>query len=212
MLLFAREIHLSGTRLREAIGLATHLAEYSAQVTGVPVNVWSTVYSPAANTLAFTAYLPDMTALEAALDKLTVDDEFHNQADRLATHTVPGSLTDRLVTIIHPAEFPAAPPATSYARVIRSTAQVSRIDAAVELGVRVAARAEDVTGAATLFGAEATGSFIGLTWIYGYADAAEAERFDLKIGADPELMELLRRTPDLFMTGESTRTMYRKVI
>lgn len=211
MLLFSREIQLSGSRLREALGSSVHLAEYAAQVTGVPVEVWATVYSPTANSIAFTAFLPDLTGLEAAFDKLMVDDEYNNLVEKMQGFAIPGSLNDRLVSIVHPVDFPADGRTLTYARVIRSSATVSRIGDAVELGAKVAARAEELTGAATLFGVDETGSFIGVTWVYGFADAAEAEQFDTQLASDPELGDLLRRTPDLFVTGASTRTMYRKV-
>ena len=212
MLLFAREIRLNGSRYREAIAYSARLAEYVTQTNGVPVELWAQVYSPAADTLAFTAYLPDMTALEAAMDKLMVDDQYHTMVEQAQQYIVPGSLTDDLATIIHPVDFPTELPPVTYARVVQSTARVSRIADAIELGVAIAMRAEEVTGAPALFGVQETGSFIGVEWIYGYTDVAAAERFNLEVSTDARMLELIGQTTDLFMAGGTTRTLYRKLL
>lgn len=211
MLLFAREIRLTGSHQREAIAHAVRLAEYVTQTNGVPVDVWSHVYSPTADTIAFTAFLPDMTGLETAMDKLIADDRYHEMVEQAQQYMVPGSLTDSLATILYPTELPAEPVRATYARSVTSTAVVSRMSDAVELGVRIAARAEEVTGSRSVFGVEETGPFVGVTWVYAYADAAEAERFNQAVIGDPTLVGLIRQTPDLFIAGGSTRTLYRKL-
>lgn len=213
MLLFGREIQLNGSHMREAIAHATHMAEYVTQTNGVPVSLWTTVYSPNAGTLVFTASVPDMTALEAAMDKLMVDDGYHNLVEEGMPYFIPGTLQDRLVTIVHPIEIsPERQRAVNYLRTIRSNAVVSRIADAVEVGVQIATRAEELTGSPALFGVEETGPFVGVLWAYGYADAAEADRFNAQVATDPGLGELLGRTKDLFIAGASARTLYRRLL
>lgn len=211
MLLFSREVRLNGSRPREAIAHSVQLAEYVTQTNGVPVELWAQVYSPAADSIVYTAFLPDMTALEAAMDKLMVDDQYHAMVEQAQQFLIPGSLVDGLLTVVYPSEMPTEDRPSSYARVIQSTAVVSRIADAVALGVELAARAEEVTGTPVLFGINETGPFIGVEWIYVYADAAEAEAANLQIGTDDKVMELIGRTPDLFIAGGSTRTLYRKL-
>lgn len=211
MLLYARQVRLNGSRTREAIALSQRLAEYVTQTNGVPVDLWAHVYSPNADTLVFTAFLPDMTALEAAMDKLMVDDGYNEMVEQAMQYIIPGTLTDSLATIVHPAEFPTERQPVSYARSLTSTAVVSRIADAVQLGTEIAARAEEVTGAPALFAVEETGAFVGVTWVYAYADAASAERFNLQVVSDPQMQELIGRTANLFIPGASTRTLYRKL-
>lgn len=212
MLLFSREVRLNGSRLREAMAVATQIAEHVSQTTGLAVELWAQVYSPQPNTLAYTAFVDDMTALEAAMDKLMVDDGYHDLTERATQYGVPGSVRDSLGTVIHPAEPAAGTERMTYARVVRSTALISRLGDAIELGVRVAARCQETTGAPSLFLVEETGSFVGVTWIYGHADAADAERFNVRLSEDGGLRELTDRTGDLFVAGKSTRTLYRRVI
>lgn len=211
MLLFAREIRMNGSRPREAIAHAVRLAEHVTQTNGVPVDLWAKVYSPAADTLVYTAFLPDMTALEAAMDKLMVDDGYHDLVEQGREYMIPGTLSDALLTVVHPAEFPPEDRPISYVRSIESSAVVSRIGEAVEVGVEIAQRAEEITGTPTLFGISETGPFIGVEWLYPYADAAEAERANMQIATDERLRELIGKTKDLFIAGASTRTLYRKL-
>ena len=211
MLLFAREIRLNGSRFREAIAHSVALADYVTQTNGVPVEVWAPVYSPAADTLSYTAVLPDLTALETAMDKLMVDEHYHEMVEQAQQFVIPGTLNDGLLNIVYPSEPPTEDRPDTYARVIQSTAVVSRITEAVELGVELAARAQEVTGTPVLFGISETGPFIGVEWIYLHANAAEAEQANVQVGTDAKVMELIGRTPNLFIAGGSTRTLYRKL-
>lgn len=88
---------------------------------------------------------------------------------------------------------------------------VSRIGEAVEVGVEIGRRAEEITGTPTLFGIAETGPFIGVEWLYPYADAAEAESANVQMGTDERMRDLIRKTKDLFIAGATTRTLYRKL-
>jgi hypothetical protein len=74
MYLFSRRARLSGAKFRESIAWAINVTEKVAQTTGLQVGLWNQTFSPAVGTLAWSTFVPDLGALEAANDKLMVDD------------------------------------------------------------------------------------------------------------------------------------------
>ena len=84
MYLFSRRAQLSGAKLRDAMGWAVAAGERVTQTTGLPIGVWSQVYSPGVGTLVWATFV---TAGES-------DSEFPARAERF--RDAPG-MEDRIL-------------------------------------------------------------------------------------------------------------------
>ena len=94
--------------------------------------------------------MPDLTALEAATDKLAVDDAYNDLAERGTAFVIPGSVTDSLLTVIH-GNQPDPSRQTEYVSVVRSTAVAGHLARGFALGVEIKQKAEKITGIPTAF-------------------------------------------------------------
>ena len=81
MYLFSRRARLRPGNTRQSLAWATEQTERVARISGLEVNLWSQVFSPAMGTLVWAAFVPDLTALEDANDKLMVEDEYLSAID-----------------------------------------------------------------------------------------------------------------------------------
>jgi len=101
MYLFSRRARLSGVKFRESIAWATSITERVAQTTGMQVGLWNQTFSPAVGTLVWSTFVPDLATLEAANDKLMVDDAYNDLVERGTEFVIPGSIDDSLGMLIH---------------------------------------------------------------------------------------------------------------
>ena len=211
MYLFGRRARLAGGKMREAMAWATGTAEKVTQITGTPLGVWSQVYSPEVGEIVWATFLPDLVALEAFTDKCLVDDGYIAQVEQGAAFILPGSVGDVLQVVLHGEPDPNRE--VNYTTVVRTT-MTGGIASATALGIEIAQRAESLTGAPTMFLADATGNFGGVSWLTGYASIEEVERTQMTINTDPGFVELLdsrAATAYADVPGASTQTIYRRI-
>ena len=166
------------------------MAEYTHQLTGVPIGVWSEVYGEQVGTLEFASFVADLTALETAMDKIAVDDHWQELAEKTLEYTTADGLHDSLATIIHPEPLPGGGSAR-YTLTIDSACRPGQLMRGVSLGVEIAQRAQELTGRPVLFLADETNRYAGLHWIFQYHDAAEMEALGDRVLSDMGFMHLI---------------------
>jgi len=214
MYLFGRRGRLSGSNLREALGWATSITERVSQATGLQIRLSTVVFSPEVGTLLWSATVPDLTALEAATDKLAVDDAYNDLAERGTAFVIPGSLTDSLLTVIH-GNQPDPNRQTEYVSVVRSTAVAGHLARGFALGVEIAQKAEKVTGIPTGFLADATGNYGGVAWVSAFANIAEMERAQMALNTDQSFIEMIDKEAAGVYTdqpGATSQVILRRII
>src|SRR5436190_19102365 len=81
MYLFSRRARLSPGNTREAMAWATAITEKVNQISGLPVSLFTQVFSPGVGTLVWSTFVPDLATLEAATDKLNTDDGYISMGD-----------------------------------------------------------------------------------------------------------------------------------
>ena len=189
MYLFSRRARLSGAKFRESIAWAINVTEKVAQTTGLQVGLWSQTFSPAVGTLAWSTFVPDLGALEAANDKLMVDDGYNALIDRGNEFVIPGSIDDALGVIIH--GQPDTNRQVEYVAVVRSTIANGQLARGMALGTEIAQQAEAVTGLPTLFLADATGNYGGVRWVTAFANVAELERAEMALNTNEAFVSLI---------------------
>jgi hypothetical protein len=213
MYLFSRRARLSGVKFRESIAWATSITERVAQTTGMQVGLWNQTFSPAVGTLVWSTFVPDLATLEAANDKLMVDDAYNDLVERGTEFVIPGSIDDSLGMLIHGQPDPNRH--VEYVAVVRSTITAGKLARGMGLGVEIAQRAEKITGVPTAFVADATGNYGGVAWLTAFANVAELERGEQALNTDQAFIELIdTQATGVYadQAGATTQLVYRRIV
>ena len=213
MYLFSRRARLSGVKFRESIAWATSITERVAQTTGMQVGLWNQTFSPAVGTLVWSTFVPDLATLEAANDKLMVDDAYNDLVERGTEFVIPGSIDDSLGMFIHGQPDPNRH--VEYVAVVRSTITAGKLARGMGLGVEIAQRAEKITGVPTAFVADATGNYGGVAWLTAFANVAELERGEQTLNTDQAFIELIdTQATGVYadQAGATTQLVYRRIV
>jgi hypothetical protein len=152
------------------------------KITGLQVSLYMQVYSPEVGAIGWTTFVPDLATLEAAGDKLNVDDDFVSATDKGAGFTV-GGADDSLSQVIYGQPDPTRQ--IEYATAVRAVCATGNLARGMELGVEIAQRAEKITGTPTLFLGEVTGNYGAVGWISGHENIQAVEAAQQKLAADP---------------------------
>ncbi len=190
MYLFVRRARIAGGRTREAMGWATETTEKVNHITALGVALYQKVFSPELGTISWSAFVPDLVALEAAGDKLAADDDYVSSVDRGADLTV-GGFDDALYRVVHGAPDQSRP--IEYVTAVRAVCANGQVARGMTAGIELARKAEEITGTPTLFVAEMSGAYGGVGWLSGHSDIASMERAQDTLGSDPDWLELVDR-------------------
>jgi hypothetical protein len=213
MYLFSRRARLSGAKFRDSMAWATSVTERVTQTTGLPVGLWNQTFSPAVGTLVWSTFVPDLATLEAANDKLMVDDAYNELVDRGNEFLIPGSVDDTLGMIIHGEPDPNRH--VEYVAAVRSTISAGKLARGIAVGVEIAQRAEQITGLPTAFLADSTGNYGGVAWLTGFANVGELERAEQTLNADQSFIELIdTQAAGVYadQPGANTQLVYRRIV
>ena len=213
MYLFSRRARLGGGKPRDSRAWATSITQRVTQTSGLQVGLWMQTLSPAVGTMVWSTFVPDLATLESGLDKLMGDDGYHELVEQGAQFTIPGSLDDTLGVVIHGQPDPDRHP--QYIASVRTTIVAGGLAKGIALGIEIAQRAEQITGAPTAFLAGATGNYGGVSWLTAFADVAELERAQMALNTDAGFIELIdSRAPGVYtdQPGASTQLLYRRVV
>jgi hypothetical protein len=188
MYLFVRRARLAGGNGRAGIEWATEMCERVHQVADVEVGLWATVYSEGFGTISWTAWMPDLAALETAGDKLMVDGGYQDAADRGASLTV-GGLDDALFEVVHGTPDPAANP--QYVTSVRAVCAAGQFAGGMTVGIGIAERATAATGLPTMFVRALTGPYGGVGWLTGFPDVTAIETAQRALATDADWLAYL---------------------
>lgn len=190
---------------------ATEMAERVNALTDLDVALYGLVYSPGVGTAVWTTFVPDLTALEAAGDKLLLDEDYNQAAARGAALTT-GTLDDQLMQIVHGEPDPTRD--VQYVTAVRAVCSAGNIAAGVGVGVEIAQAAERVTGAPTMFVIDTTGTYGGVGWITGHESAQAMEQAEQALMADPTWLAMIdEKAGGVYLSDPSTTTqlIYRRM-
>ena len=211
MYLFSRQMRLGNGRTREAIEWALGQTEKVHTITGLDVGLFTQVFSPNVGTVAWSTFVPDLATLEAAGDKLNVDDAFIAASDKGAALTI-GSPVDRLAQIVHGDPDPNR--SIEYVTVFRAVCASGRMARGLELGVEIATRAEKITGTPTLFLSDVTGTYGGVSWTSGHADVQAMEAAQSALAEDAAWLKYIDKEVGGVYSDEpytTTSLVYRRL-
>jgi hypothetical protein len=211
MYLFSRRVRIGGGQTRAAMEWALGQTEKVNKISGLQVSLYMQVYSPEVGSIGWTTFVPDLTALEAAGDKLNADDGFVSATDKGAALTV-GGAEDTLAQVVYGAPDPNRQ--IEYATTVHTVCATGNVARGMELGVDLAQRVEKITGTPSLFLADVTGAYGGVGWVSGHANAQAMEAAQQKLAADTSWAKYVDKevkgtyTDDPSMT---TQLIYRRL-
>jgi hypothetical protein len=160
---------------------ATSITEKVNNITGLPVRLFALTFSPEVGTLSWSTFVPDLSTLEAANDKLLVDDDYVSMVDAGAKFAL-GGADDTLLQVVYGEPDPSRQ--IDYVTVVQTVCASGNLTKGIELGVEIAQQAEKTLGTPVLFGTGVTGSYGAVGWFSGYANVQEMERAQQALAAD----------------------------
>ncbi len=212
MYLFSRQARLAPGQMRDGIGWAVGQCERAARISGLPVSLFSQVFSPQLGSLSWTAFVPDLSSLEAADEKLMLDAEYLAAIDQ-GTAYIDGGVDDLLFNVVHGEPDPDRD--VQYVSTVRAVCASGNLGRGMEVGVQIAQRAEEITGVPTLFVANATGPYGGVAWLTGFENLPALETGEAALMAEPSWIEMIDRETSGAYVEEPTitvQTIYRRVV
>ena len=212
MYLYNRRAQLAPGHVAEGMAWASSITEVATRVSGLPVELWMSTLSPDVGTLIWSTWVPDLTALEAAFDKLGVDPGFQAASDAGAEFLT-GGADDAVVAIL--SGDPDLSRQITYAVGVASVARGGHAAKAMEVGIKLATMATKITGETTLFGTPVTGPYGAVEWITGYADIAALEAAQQKLSSDASWLKVIDDEAGEVFTDEAnltTQLIFRKVV
>jgi hypothetical protein len=181
MYLFNRRVRIAGGHNRAAMEWALGQTDKVNKITGLPVSLYMQIFSPEVGVIGWSTFVPDLATLEAAGDKLNVDDDFVAATDKGAALLV-GGADDTLAQVVYGQPDPTR--SIEYVSAVRTVCANGKLGRGMELGAEIAQRAEKITGTPTLFVAEMTGTYGAVGWISGHENVRAMEAVQLKLASD----------------------------
>ena len=101
MYLFTRRARLAPGNTQAAMAWAAGITEKANQITGLNIRLFASRFSPANGTLSWSTFVPDLPTIEAAAEKLLVDDGLRLDARCRRPKFTLGGSDDTLLQIVH---------------------------------------------------------------------------------------------------------------
>jgi hypothetical protein len=191
---------------------AVTITEKVNQITTIGVSLYGQMYSPDVGTLVWSSFVPDLTTLETATDKLTADDGFAAMVDEFAPLTT-GQLDDGLMQLVYGQPDPNR--TIEYVTAVQAVCANGKLTNGIEFGVEIAQRVEKTTGVPTLFATTTTGVYGGVGWFTAHSDIASMEAAEAAIAADAGFTKFVDSKAGQLYAAEPMLTqqrVYRRIL
>ncbi|HZU72205.1 MAG TPA: hypothetical protein VE990_05475 [Acidimicrobiales bacterium] len=191
---------------------AVHLTEKVNQISDLRVELWTTIFSPATGTLAWTVVSRDLQDLENLETKLMLDDGYLGLVEHGARYVCPESLTDGLVDIAYADPDAATRSQTaSYSAIATMRIAPGHQAQVMEAGPLAAQRIKQVIGAPTSFCLGLTGPAGTVGFLSQFETLRQLQAAGEAIRGDAEFAAFLDASSVMVAPGSSTQTMWRKL-
>jgi len=210
MYLFSRTVRLGAGNPEKQLAWALKITEKVNQISETPVDLWSSVFSPNAQTLVWTTTVEELLTLETVESKLISDSGYVSLVEEGAAHASGDPVDDGLL------QFVFADPATAevdatYATTVQATLAPGGSARGMELGVETAQRAGKVSGCPTSFCASLTGTYGGVEWVSVYSSIEQLQRGQEAIGADAEFAQMVDKELSKVYLPGAIQLAWRKI-
>jgi hypothetical protein len=211
MYLFSRTVRLGAGNPEKQLAWALKITEKVNQISETPVDLWSSVFSPNAQTLVWTTTVDDLLTLETIESKLISDSGYVSLVEEGAAHGSGDPVDDGLL------QFVFADPATAevdatYATTVQATLAPGGSARGMELGVETAQRVGKISGCPTSFCASLTGAYGAVEWISVYSSIEQLQRGQEAIGVDAEFAQMVDKELSKVYLPGAIQLAWRKIV
>ena len=210
MYLFSRSIRLGAGNPEKQLAWALKVTEKVNQISEVPVELWSSVFSPRADTLAWTATVDDLLTLETIDNKLISDSGYVSLVEEGAAHGSGDPIDDSLLQFVF-ADPASAEVSATYATTVQATLALGGMARGIELGVETAQRAGKISGCPTSFCTSMTGAYGSVEWVSVYSSIEQLQRGQEAIAADADFAQLLDKELSKVYQPGAVQLAWRKI-
>ena len=208
MYLFSRVRRINPAHARAALAVATEAATRASDIMGMPVGLWTPVFSSEINMVIWTATAEHISAFETGGDALAGSAEFMDWIEENDS-MFQGSVDDSVLQIVSGSVTSDNQPA--YATVTQAVAANGSVGDAMTIGVELAEVVERVTGLPMIFGSYLTGAYASVAWAAALSDLDTAEAANAAMAASDELRKLIDSAGHVYQPGV-TQVMLRRLV
>lgn len=205
MYIVARSRRINQAMARVAVAAAVEAGTRGSEIIGLPVFVWSSVFSadgPAVSWTARVEHLADAIALD---DTLFADEGFAQWVEDNDGLFV-GPTSDLISQVVSGA--PTGPP-KGYVQATRAVCANGSLGEGMGLGAEVAETATRITGVPVMFVTPVAGAYGAVGWISSVDDLADVEAANAALAADDDWLKLVDRAGHAFAPGTSSMMLRR---
>ena len=210
MYLFSRSVRLGAGNPEKQLGWALKITEKVNQISEVPIELWSSVFSPRADTLVWTATVDDLLTLETIDNKLISDSGYVSLVEEGAAHGSGDPIDDALLQYVF-ADPATAEVSATYATTVQATLAPGGTARGMELGVETAQRAGKISGCPTSFATSLTGTYGSVEWVSVYTSIEQLQRGQEAIAADADFAKLLDKELSKVYLPGAVQLAWRKI-
>jgi hypothetical protein len=200
MYIVGRSRRINQARGRAAVAAAIEAGSRASEIVGLPVFVWSSVFSadgPAVSWSARVEHLADAVALD---DKMFADEGFAQWVEDNDGLFL-GPTSDVISQVVHGA--PTGPP-KAYVQLTRAICANGSLSEGMGVGIELAETAERITGMPVMFVTPVVGDYGGVGWMVTAEDLAEVEAANAALSTDDDWLKLVDRAGHAFNPGTSS--------
>ena len=205
MYLFGRSRSIAPGHAREAMASAVEAGSRAAQLIGLPVYTWTTLFSPGVGTVLWSARVSSLAELETAADKYGADEATMEWTEQ-NNHLYEGPTNDTLTEVLHGA--PSGEPGP-WVSIVQAQWAPGKAGEAMAVGVEIVDTFTSLTGRSPLFGRSLTGPFAGVGWITSFPDLGALEADNGAMAGDADWQDLMNRASTCYQPGAATMLLRR---
>jgi hypothetical protein len=205
MYIVSRRRGINPARGRAAVAAAIEAGSRASDKLGMPVFVWSSLFSSAGGEVSWSCRVDHLADAVAIDDTLFADDDFAQWAEDNDGLFV-GPAADGIWQVLHAA--PTGPP-KQYLQATSAVCANGSMSEGMAVGVEVAEAVGSITGIPVMFLSSVTGVFGAVGWLSTVDDLADAEAADAKLAADNDWLKLLDRAGHVYAPGTASAMMRR---
>jgi len=210
MYLFSRSVRLGAGNPEKALAWALKITEKVNQISETPVDLWSSVFSPKAQTMVWSATVDDLLTLETVDNKLISDSGYVSLVEDGAAYASGDPVDDGLL------QFVFADPATAevdatYATTVQATLTPGGMARGIELGVETAQLAGKISGCPTSFCTSLTGTYGSVEWVSVYSSIEQLQRGQEAISTNAEFAHMVDKDLSKVYLPGALQLAWRKI-
>lgn len=195
----------------EIAAWASEITEVVNARTQMNVSLWQGLFGGPIGTLAWSALIDNLTALEVATDSLMTDPAYLSLVAKARDWTT-GAPEDSLLRMVHTAGGDYVRPGVgAYSEVTTAIPAEGKLAKAGAFGVEIADLHAHLTHASVLFCASAYGAFGEMRWLALYDSAAAVDAAAELVSKDDDYGAKLDDAGELFVEGTARRVLARRI-